>query len=203
MLAPDQAEGFEEVRRSVHGVFRELGTVDRAVYSAVAGTPTPSLDAPLRVLSTVANYSSLWFAIAALLALAGGRTRRRAALAGVASIGATAAINVGLKTVGRSRPDWEEYGVPEERRVRMPTSNSFPSGHTAAGFAFANAVGAELPALAFPLRVLALSVAYSRVHTGVHYPSDALVGGIVGGAAGQAVTWIAHRRRPRWARCAD
>lgn len=177
----------------MRAVFGELGAVDHAVYSAIADTPTPLLDAPLRILSTVANYSRIWLTIAGLLALTGGRTRRRAALAGVASIGATAVLNVGLKTVGRGRPDREKYGVPQERRVHMPTSKSFPSGHSAAGFAFANTVGAELPALAFPLRVLALGVAYSRVHTGVHYPSDALVGGIMGGAAGQAVTWIARR----------
>ncbi len=196
MPAPYHTDGFEGARRGLRAVFGELGAVDRAVYSAIADTPTPSLDAPLRILSTVANYSRIWFAIAALLALAGGRTRRRAALAGVASIGVTGVLNVGLKTVGRRRPDREEYGVPEERRVHMPTSTSFPSGHSAAGFAFANTVGAELPALAFPLRVLALCVAYSRVHTGVHYPSDALVGGIVGGAAGQTVTWAAHRMSP-------
>jgi undecaprenyl-diphosphatase len=78
----------------------------------------------------------------------------------------------------------------------MPSSTSFPSGHAAAGFAFANAVSAEVPGLAFPLRVLAFCVAYSRVHTGVHYPSDAIAGGIVGGVVGQTVAWAAHRGWP-------
>jgi len=44
---------------------RELGAVDRAVYSAVATTPTPALDEPLRRLSNAANNSRLWLAIAA------------------------------------------------------------------------------------------------------------------------------------------
>ena len=193
MPAPGDTRGLEDVLRPLRAAFADLRAVDYAVYSAVAGTPTPSLDVPLRTLSTAANYSRIWFGIAALLALGGGRTGRRAALAGAASIGATAMVNVGLKTVGRRRPDREEYGVPEGRRVRMPTSTSFPSGHSAAGFAFANSVSAELPALAFPLRVLALCVAYSRVHTGVHYPSDALAGGIVGGVVGQTVAWAAHQ----------
>ena len=184
---------LEDVRRNLQAVLGDLRAVDHAVYSAVASTPTPSLDVPLRTLSTAANYSRIWFGIAALLALVGGRTGRRAALAGAASIGATSLVNVGLKTVGRRRPDREGYGVPEERHVRMPTSTSFPSGHSAAGFAFANTVSAEIPGLAFPLRVLALSVAYSRVHTGVHYPSDALAGGIVGGVVGQTVAFVAHR----------
>ena len=36
------------VRQRLAGGLRELGAVDRAVYSAVAATPTPSLDEPLR-----------------------------------------------------------------------------------------------------------------------------------------------------------
>ena len=38
--------------------------MDRAIYSAVAATPTPSLDEPLRRLSNSANNSRLWLAIA-------------------------------------------------------------------------------------------------------------------------------------------
>ena len=69
----------------------------------------------------------------------------------------------------------------------MPESSSFPSGHSASGFAFATAVGRQIPSLSFPLRVLAAAVAYSRVHSGVHYPGDAIVGSLAGGAVGLMV----------------
>ena len=52
----------------------------------------------------------------------------------------------------------------------MPTSTSFPSGHSASALAFAVAVGDVLPALRLPLRAAAATVAFSRVYTGVHYP---------------------------------
>ena len=52
----------------------------------------------------------------------------------------------------------------------MPRSTSFPSGHSASAFAFATAVGDELPLAWLPLHALAAAVTYSRVHTGVHYP---------------------------------
>src|SRR4029453_1418324 len=42
------------------GAFRELGAGDRAVYEAVARTPTAELDGPVRRLSDAANYSRLW-----------------------------------------------------------------------------------------------------------------------------------------------
>jgi undecaprenyl-diphosphatase len=60
----------------------ELGAVDRAVYEAVARTPTPDLDDPVRRLSESANYSRLWLAIAAALALLGGAHSGRAAMEG-------------------------------------------------------------------------------------------------------------------------
>ena len=57
----------------------------------------------------------------------------------------------------------------------MPRSTSFPSGHSASAFAFATVVGHHLPVLGVPTRFLAGAVAYSRVHTGVHYPADVIV----------------------------
>ncbi len=79
----------------------------------------------------------------------------------------------------------------------MPASISFPSGHSASGFAFAAGAGRELPQLARPLHLLAAAVAYSRVHTGVHYPADALAGSIAGAATGRAVARVMSRRAAR------
>ena len=94
-------------------------------------------------------------------------------------------VNVVVKSMlGRTRPDRDAHDVPDDRKVAMPDSTSFPSGHSASGFAFATAVGHHLPRLAVPLRVLAGAVAYSRVHSGVHYPADALVGSVIGIAIG-------------------
>ena len=62
----------------------------------------------------------------------------------------------------------------------MPRSRSFPSGQTAAAFAFATGAGRVEPWVAPPLVVLAALVGYSRVHTGVHYPGDVIVGSLCG-----------------------
>jgi membrane-associated phospholipid phosphatase len=166
----------------------ELGAVDRAVYEAVADTPTPELDGPVRRLSNAANYSRLWLGIAAVIAVFGGGRGRRAAVEGVLAIGVTSAtVNLGMKPLARRRrPDRGGHAVVAARRVRMPGSDSFPSGHAASAFAFAYAVGRHLPGLAVPIRLLAGAVAYSRVHTGVHYPGDVVIGSIVG--AGTAAT---------------
>jgi undecaprenyl-diphosphatase len=156
--------------------------VDRAVYEAIARTPTPTPDRAMRWLSHAASYSRLWIASAGVIALLGGRSGRRAAAEGLTSVAVTSAVvNVVVKRVGRrQRPDRSGAEVPVERQVRMPTSLSFPSGHSASAFAFATGVGRRLPAVALPLHTVAGAVAYSRVHTGVHHPSDAVVGSVLG-----------------------
>jgi membrane-associated phospholipid phosphatase len=179
-------------REQIAEGLRQLRTVDHAVYVAIAATPTPALDRPMQQLSGAANRSRIWLGIAAGLAIVGGRAGRRAAVRGTAAIGVSSAlVNLGIKPLyDRRRPDRTGQGVPESRQVTMPASTSFPSGHSASGFAFASAVGRELPWLSLPLRFLAAAVAYSRVHTGVHYPGDALVGSIVGASIGQAVAGL-------------
>lgn len=182
----------------VVAALRELAAVDRAVYQAIASVPTPTLDQPLRRLSRAADKSRLWLSIAAVLALAGGPTGRRAALRGVLSIGVTSAVvNLGAKSIyPRRRPDRAGAGVPDDRQVKMPGSTSFPSGHSASAFAFAAAVGRDMPALALGLSLLAAAVAYSRVHTGVHYPGDTIIGAVIGASTSYTVTAVADSLAP-------
>jgi membrane-associated phospholipid phosphatase len=174
---------------------RELGAVDRAVYQAVARTPTAQLDTPVRRLSGAADRSRLWLGIAAAVALLGGGRGRRAALEGVVAIGVTSVtVNLGVKPVARRRrPDRARPAWFQDRHVPMPASASFPSGHAAAAFAFAYAVGRHLPALAVPIRLLAAAVAYSRVHTGVHYPGDVVIGSVAGAGTAAMVAAVADR----------
>ncbi|GGP52802.1 phosphatase PAP2 family protein [Streptomyces sindenensis] len=171
----------------VAAALRDLRAVDGAVYAAVAGTPTPTLDAALRRLSRAADHSKLSLGIAAGLAVFPGRPRR-AACAGLGAV-AVASVSANLlakRLVRRRRPDREAARVTVARQVPMPASASFPSGHTASAVAFAVGVGAVLPEALLPLWSLASAVAYSRVHTGVHYPGDVTAGAALGIASAAA-----------------
>ena len=165
---------------------------DLAVYAAVARSDVPALDRAMRHVSHAANYSRIWIGTAGLLALGGG-SGRRAAFDGLTSIAVTSVVvNAALKPLGRRpRP---ERGPLVARHVRIPRSRSFPSGHAASAFAFATGATATQPQLALPLRALATVVAYSRVHTGVHFPGDVLVGSLLGVALAQ-VTLRARKWR--------
>jgi membrane-associated phospholipid phosphatase len=172
--------------------------LDLAVYAAIANTPTPALDRGLARLTRAADHSKLSLAAAGALGLAGGRGRR-AAGAGLASLAVTSVVvNAGLKLAARrGRPDPSAHAVPGARRVRMPASRSFPSGHSAAAFAFATGVGEVSPGAAIPLRALAVAVAYSRVHTGVHYPGDVIAGALAGVTLAELTCRVLSRRRRR------
>jgi membrane-associated phospholipid phosphatase len=178
--------------QSASGLLAELSALDEAIYAAVADSDTPTLDEFFRRLSRISDKSVLWFGTAAVLAAFGGSTGRRAALNGVASIGlASASVNLGFKNIARRRrPDRGGAGVPDERHVPMPESTSFPSGHSASAFAFAEGVSTAAPLLGVPIRLLAAAVAYSRVHTGVHYPGDVVAGSLIGITAGELASRV-------------
>jgi membrane-associated phospholipid phosphatase len=176
---------------------RELEALDVGVYAAIAASPTPTLDWGFSVLSRAADYSKLCLGAAGVLAAFGGARGRRAAVSGLASVAvASSVVNLALKPLGaRRRPDRALHRVPIARHVDMPSSTSFPSGHSASAFAFASGVGHAFPAAGVPLHAAAALVAYSRVHTGVHYPIDAIAGAVLGGALAPLATAALGRRR--------
>jgi membrane-associated phospholipid phosphatase len=181
-------------RRQLSAWWVEAQRLDVAVYDAIIRTPTPNLDKGISRLTQAADYSRLWLGSAAILAATRGRAGRQAAVTGLASIAVTsAAANLVVKPLGRrARPD--PTGAPAERRAPMPTSSSFPSGHSASAFAFATGVGSVLPLESIPIRALTTTVAYSRVHTGVHYPADVVAGAFLGTTLAQ----ITARGLDRW-----
>lgn len=150
------------------------------------------VDLPLYGLTAAGEHALIWHALALRRGLAG---EPRAALR--ASIGLllqSAVVDGALKAaIGRTRPAPRRHRYP----FRQPVSTSFPSGHASAS-AFALVVlGEDDPWIALYLP-LAVAVAWSRVHVGVHHLSDVLGGAAIGAALGLLVRQIAplHPSRP-------
>ena len=182
---------------AISGLLARAHRADASLYASIAASSTPSLDGPLALISDAANLSKPWIASAALLSLLGGPRGRRASLYGVASITtASTIVNAVMKPLSRRRrPDRVAMGVIESRHVSMPTSTSFPSGHSASAFAFAAGVGHVIPAAGAALFLPAALVAYSRVHTGVHFPGDVAAGVASGIAFAKLTSALLDRRR--------
>lgn len=185
------------IGRRTRRIRRSLGRGDRRLLALAIGRRTPKLDRVMTTASTLANRSRLWMAIAALLAATGRRRPRTAAASGLAGIGIAATlVNGPLKFAWRrDRPPITVPGPRGAPLLPLPRTFSFPSGHSASAAAFATGVGVAMPPLAPVVGPMAATVAYSRVHTGVHYPSDVVVGATVGVASGLVGAAVVRRVR--------
>lgn len=173
------------------GLRAPVDAVDRHLALRAAHLDHRGLDLLMRGLSASADHSKLWAAVACGMVAVGDPVSRRSAIRGLVA-GATASLvaNQLLKRVlPRRRPTMALRPGRSPRRV--PTSSSFPSGHSASAAAFVAAVAPRSPTARSALFALAATVAYSRVHTGVHHPSDVVAGLGVGAGVGILV-------RRRW-----
>ena len=115
--------------------------------------------------------------------------RRKAFVIGGSLIISTI-ISSGIKfAVNRDRP-FVTY--PEIIKLTSGGSPSFPSGHTSMAFSTATSLSLTFPKwyVIAPAYIWAGAVGYSRMHLGVHYPSDVLIGAIIGAGSAVLSKWV-------------
>jgi decaprenylphosphoryl-5-phosphoribose phosphatase len=154
-----------------------LRPLDRGVLRLLRtrGHPPP-VERALVGLSRLGEHGGLWLAICAAGAVVDPARRplyARAARAVLAAYAANQAIKV---VVRRRRPVLEDL-PPLTSTV---SERSYPSAHAATSFAAARVLGG-------PFYALACVLALSRPYLGVHYPSDALAGAVLGTAVAELV----------------
>jgi undecaprenyl-diphosphatase len=95
--------------------------------------------------------------------------------------------------VARTRPYEAVDGLT--RIVGAQSDYSFPSGHSGSVFAVAVVIFKETrKKIGVPTLLLALLVALSRLYVGVHYPTDVIVGILVGTVFAVLFCFVFHKR---------
>lgn len=105
--------------------------------------------------------------------------------AGIQALLALIISHIPVAIIKKKYPRLRPYLVhPQTIIGKNPlTDHSFPSGHTTAIFSIIFPFVTALPALGLVLVPLALMVGLSRIYLGLHYPSDCIVGCLIGTTA--------------------
>lgn len=128
-------------------------------------------------LSRIGNGGAVWFVI--MFFLASGQHGRYCALMLFFSLALSHLVSQILKPlIARPRPFVAYPG--RELLIHTPGGYSCPSGHSSTSFAAATAICMTNPGYGPPAFLLAFGIAFSRVFLFVHYPSDTLIGSVLG-----------------------
>ena len=168
---------------------------DEAIMEAVHKIDNAPTHTVLHAATQLGSHVAIGTAagVTALLLLRNGR--KQDALTVVISTGGAMAINTILKNIFRRQR-------PQElaRRIKLPKSHSFPSGHSLLSAAtYPIVVHHLVERQSMPVQAVAhtmagmviLSVGFSRVYFGVHFPSDVL-GGFAAGFGWLGITALSH-----------
>lgn len=125
------------------------------------------------------NSVILWIALSLIL-VCFKKTRKMGLVITVSLFLGFIFTNVILKNlVARTRPF---YAIPDlNALVPYPKDYSFPSGHTTSAFSICTPMFIMLKKrYSFIFLVFATLMGFSRLYVGVHYPTDVIIGMVVG-----------------------
>ena len=185
--------GFIALAREVRDA--ETMKLDTAVLHEVHELSHAMLDAPIIWLTNLGGPSVVPVITAVIVIMLFMMRRNTAALKIALSVGGAGIINLILKSFfGRTRPELWDRLVTEH-------SFSFPSGHAMASTALAASVIAVTWGTRWRYWMITLGLGYmltigfTRLYLGVHYPTDIIAGWMVAIAWVSLINWIFSRTR--------
>lgn len=177
-VAPDSISLVDSLRDPEN--FDEQLLID---INAIGYDDYPALDFTMSAF-THSIYASAVIVPAGLYGVGWWTDDRHMAIAGMNTV--LSEITAGLTTqlaktiIRRNRP------YQSLRKVRLPTGEeigtSFPSGHSSVAWALSTSLMIAYPKwyVIVPAALYSTTVSLSRPYVGVHYPTDILVGAVIG-----------------------
>ncbi|HYR28968.1 MAG TPA: phosphatase PAP2 family protein [Thermoanaerobaculia bacterium] len=182
-------------KQADHVVEGHADKLDISIIEAVHRIDNPAMHRTMNAITQLGSHAGIATAAGLTALMMLRRGRKHDALTVVVSTGGAMAINTILKNIFRRQRPHELA-----RRIKLPKSHSFPSGHSLLSAATYPIVAHHLverhslpvQAVAHSLAgMIVLSVGFSRVYFGVHFPSDVL-GGFAAGFGWLGLTSLSH-----------
>ncbi|GAB5081517.1 phosphatase PAP2 family protein [Hominimerdicola sp. 21CYCFAH17_S] len=155
-----------------------ITNIDFAVLDFLQKLHSKVLDFIMQAVTLSGDNGYIWIALCIVL-LCIPKTRRIGVFTAVTLI-TEVILNDGIikGIIARERPFIQNSAI--DTIIRQPSGYSFPSGHSASSFAAATAVYMHNKKLGIPAYILAALIAFSRLYFYVHFPSDVIIGSLLG-----------------------
>ena len=174
--------------------------IDVAIYQFVDSIMNPVLNVIMTFITHLGDTPGIIWFILGLGLLIPRKTRKLGILLFAGLAFASVINNLCLKEIiERPRPYnldpevWKNAGYEYiwPNLIKKSDSWSFPSGHTStsigAGFALLLGCRKKELGIGIPAFIISLLIGFSRVYVHVHYPTDVIVGALIGLLSGLAM----------------
>lgn len=151
----------------------------------------PKADRLMKTVTRMGDAGGFWIALSAGC-VRSDKYRKSGLSMAIALLFSFIFSNTIIKNaVDRARPFWRDRSF--KIKIREPRDYSFPSGHTSAAIGSAYALFLNRRKEGAAALLLAVQIAFSRLYLLVHYPTDVLVGAVLGIIYGYSGNYIAER----------
>ncbi|GAA0079134.1 phosphatase PAP2 family protein [Clostridium sp. CTA-5] len=165
---------------------------DRILNFIQENLRNPIMDKIIPAITSLGNGGLVWIIIAIIFIIT--KKYRKYGLIMIPTLIICALIgDITIKPlVARERPFNITEGI--ELLIKAPTGFSFPSGHTMSSFAAATIISKANKKFGIAAFILAALIGFSRMYLYVHYPSDVLVGCVLGIIFSSIIYKIVNRK---------
>jgi undecaprenyl-diphosphatase len=182
-LSPHPTQGTEDLpasEASFRGLWAEkLRRADLAAVRIISRSARPKVGRASAIVISKLGNSWLYLIILSIIFEGLGRTGFRVVFIGCLNAGLLHCMFPYIKRrIGRPRPFRVDPRLPN--LLAVLDEHSFPSGHTMTLSGVLVPIVLVWPATAISAATLMALMAWSRIATGHHYPSDIVAGAILG-----------------------